>query len=70
VTSASAALADTVGEDLVLLSVRPGSGRIAERYRISLALMGSELARLAGMGGSASPRIALSSRTAGPDSEA
>jgi hypothetical protein len=37
----------TLGEDLLLLSIRPGDGRIATTSRIGFGLMGSELIRLA-----------------------
>ncbi|MGI8452052.1 MAG: GOLPH3/VPS74 family protein [Streptosporangiaceae bacterium] len=46
--------AETLGEDLVLLSIRPGNGLIATRQRIGYGLRGSELVRLA-----ASGRIAI-----------
>ncbi len=41
---------DTLGEDLVLLSIEPGSGRVVTSQRIGYALMGSELVRLAAYG--------------------
>jgi hypothetical protein len=40
----------TLGEDLLLLSVRPQDGRIMTLQRISYGLMGSELVRLAAAG--------------------
>lgn len=46
-------LADTLsglGEDLLLLSIRPSDGKILTVSRISYGLMGSELVRLAAMG--------------------
>src|SRR5712691_6601616 len=41
---------DSLGEDLVLLSVRPEKGTVATAERISFGLMGSELVRLAATG--------------------
>jgi len=41
---------DWLGEDLVLLSVSPGDGRIATAQRIGFGLRGSELVRLAASG--------------------
>jgi hypothetical protein len=41
---------DSLGEDLVLLSVTPDAGRIATAERIGFGLMGSELVRLAAAG--------------------
>ncbi len=41
---------DTLGEDLVLLAVRPGNGTIAARERLGYGLRGSELVRLAASG--------------------
>lgn len=41
---------DSLGEDLVLLSIRPSSGRIWTANRIDYGLMGSELIRLAAKG--------------------
>jgi hypothetical protein len=41
---------DSLGEDLVLLSVTPDAGRIATAQRIGFGLMGSELVRLAAAG--------------------
>jgi Golgi phosphoprotein 3 (GPP34) len=41
---------DTLGEDLVLLSIRPGSGRLKADHRLEYVLMGSELIRLAAHG--------------------
>ncbi len=41
---------DTLGEDLVLLYIRPASGRLKARHRLEYGLMGSELIRLAGHG--------------------
>jgi hypothetical protein len=38
-----------LGEDLLLLAVRPDSGRIATAQRITYGLMGSELVRLAAL---------------------
>jgi hypothetical protein len=40
----------TLGDDLVLLSVRPDDGRIATAELIGIGLMGSELVRLAAAG--------------------
>jgi hypothetical protein len=42
-----------LGEDLVLLSVLPGSGRIGTAQRLGFGLMGSGLVRPAGAGGAA-----------------
>lgn len=41
---------DSLGEDLVLLSVSPADGRIATAQKIGFGLMGSELVRLAAAG--------------------
>jgi hypothetical protein len=41
---------DTLGEDLVLLSLDPGSGRVRTAQKIGYGLMGSELVRLAAGG--------------------
>jgi hypothetical protein len=41
---------DSLGEDLVLLSVTPDAGRIGTAQRIGFGLMGSELVRLAAGG--------------------
>jgi hypothetical protein len=41
---------DSLGEDLVLLSVTPDAGRIGTAHRIAFGLMGSELVRLADAG--------------------
>ena len=41
---------DTLGEDLVLLSIRPGNGMIATKSRLGYGLRGSELVRLAASG--------------------
>lgn len=41
---------DTLGEDLVLLSVRPDNGTIATKSRLGYGLRGSELVRLAASG--------------------
>ncbi|MFI5068213.1 MAG: GPP34 family phosphoprotein, partial [Streptosporangiales bacterium] len=41
---------DTLGEDLVLLAIRPGNGKIAARERLGYGLRGSELVRLAASG--------------------
>jgi hypothetical protein len=41
---------DSLGEDLVLLSVSPADGRITTAQRIGYGLMGSELVRLAASG--------------------
>jgi hypothetical protein len=41
---------DTLGEDLVLLSIRPEKGIVATAQRIDYGLMGSELVRLAASG--------------------
>lgn len=41
---------DLLGEDLVLLSVKPDTGKIATAQRIGYGLMGSELVRLAAAG--------------------
>jgi hypothetical protein len=41
---------DSLGEDLVLLSVTPNAGRIATAHRIGFGLMGSELVRLTAAG--------------------
>ena len=40
---------DSLGEDLVLLSVSPG-GKVTTAHQIGFGLMGSELARLAAAG--------------------
>jgi hypothetical protein len=40
----------TLGEDLLLLSIRPDQGKIATVPRIDYGLMGAELVRLAGSG--------------------
>jgi hypothetical protein len=37
---------DSLGEDLVLLSIRPENGLLATVQRIDFGLMGSELRRL------------------------
>jgi hypothetical protein len=39
--------AETLGDDLVLLSVSPNSGRIMTKQKIGYGLMGAELVRLA-----------------------
>jgi Golgi phosphoprotein 3 (GPP34) len=41
---------DTLGEDLVLLSIRPDNGTIATKSRLGYGLRGSELVRLAASG--------------------
>jgi hypothetical protein len=41
---------DTLGDDLVLLSLNPGSGRVSTVRKIGYGLMGSELVRLAAGG--------------------
>jgi hypothetical protein len=41
---------DTLGEDLVLLSIRPDNGTIATKSRLGYGLRGSELVRLAATG--------------------
>jgi len=41
---------DTLGEDLVLLSLSPDSGRVRTAQKIGYGLMGSELVRLAASG--------------------
>lgn len=41
---------DSLGEDLVLLSIRPDKGQLATIQRIDFGLMGSELVRLAAGG--------------------
>jgi hypothetical protein len=41
---------ETLGDDLVLLSVNPGSGRITTMQKIGYGLMGAELVRLAASG--------------------
>jgi len=41
---------DTLGEDLVLLSLSPRSGRVTTAQKIGYGLMGSELVRLVAMG--------------------
>ena len=41
---------DSLGEDLLLLSIKPQSGRIATIPRLKYGLMGSELVRLAARG--------------------
>ena len=41
---------DSLGEDLVLLSVTPDAGWIGTAQRIGFGLMGSELVRLAAAG--------------------
>ena len=41
---------ETLGEDLVLLAIRPGHGTLAARERIPYGLRGSELVRLAASG--------------------
>lgn len=38
---------DTLADDLVLLSIDPGTGKLMARRRITVALMGAELAQLA-----------------------
>lgn len=43
------AVLSQLGEDLLLLAVRPASGRIAAAQRITFGLMGSELVRLAAL---------------------
>ena len=60
-----------LGEDLLLLSIRPRDGKLMTRGRIDLGLMGSELVRLAAAGraGIAEGRIAVLDRTATGDTE-
>ncbi len=41
---------DSLGEDLVLLSIRHDSGTVATAQRIGYGLMGAELVRLAASG--------------------
>ena len=41
---------ETLGEDLVLLAIRPGNGTIAAKDRLAYGLRGSELVRLAASG--------------------
>lgn len=41
---------ESLGEDLVLLSIRPGKARIGNADKIDFGLMGSELVRLAALG--------------------
>jgi hypothetical protein len=41
---------DSLGEDLVLLSIRPDKGSVMTGERIGFGLMGSELVRLAAAG--------------------
>lgn len=41
---------DTLGEDLVLMSLGPDSGRVRTAQKIGYGLMGSELVRLAASG--------------------
>jgi len=41
---------DSLGDDLVLLSIRPDKGRIGNEERLGFGLMGSELVRLAARG--------------------
>ena len=41
---------DTLGDDLVLLSLGPDSGRVRTAQKIGYGLMGSELVRLAASG--------------------
>ena len=41
---------ESLGEDLVLLSIRPDKGRIGNADKIGFGLMGSELVRLAALG--------------------
>jgi hypothetical protein len=52
---------ETLGEDLVLLAIRPGNGTVAARERIPYGLRGSELVRLAASGrvGIANDRIVV-----------
>jgi Golgi phosphoprotein 3 (GPP34) len=52
---------DALGEDLVLLSIRPDNGTIATKSRLGYGLRGSELVRLAASGrvGIAGDRIAV-----------
>ena len=42
---------DSLGEDLMLLSIRPDNGRLGNADKIGFGLMGSELVRLAGTDG-------------------
>ena len=44
---------ESLGEDLVLLSIRPGKARIGNADKIDFGLMGSELVRPAGAPGAA-----------------
>jgi hypothetical protein len=41
---------DTLGEDLVLLSIRPDQGLLLRRRSLEFGLMGSEFVRLAALG--------------------
>jgi hypothetical protein len=52
---------ETLGEDLVLLSIRPDNGTIATKSRLGYGLRGSELVRLAASGrvGITSDRIVM-----------
>lgn len=62
---------DSLGEDLVLLSVSPADGRIATAQKIGFGLMGSELVRLAAAGRITieSNRIMVRDRTPCGDAE-
>jgi len=50
---------ESLGEDLLLLSIRPDRGRIGNADKIDFGLMGSELVRLAALG-----RIEVAASTA------
>jgi hypothetical protein len=43
-------LMESLGEDLLLLSIRPGKARVGNADKIDFGLMGSELVRLAALG--------------------
>jgi hypothetical protein len=61
----------TLGDDLLLLSIRPDQGRIATLPQIDYGLMGSELVRLAASGriDIADNRIVVQDSTATGDAE-
>jgi hypothetical protein len=61
----------TLGEDLLLLSIRPDNGKVATARRIDYGLMGSELVRLAASRRIevAAGRIVILDRTATGDAE-
>ena len=62
---------DSLGEDLVLMSVSPTDGRIATAQKIGFGLMGSELVRLAAAGRITieSNRVVVRDRTPCGDAE-